>query len=178
MSDWRKKWGKDSKDRDDGCDETPHDDGCGCEDCKRDLDVVPDEIIEGFRPECGDGLGFVVLEGYLGASPSKGMWRLYRTLELGDYLLVRDKDICRQVTKDDRSRIWLRRRSIVRYVQLMTAEDYQAWFLRGPIAAQRGTGAPAPLSDDPEPGGPDPWSFNPGRTCPQSRPATRCSGRC
>jgi hypothetical protein len=95
--------------------------------------VIPDPIIAGIDPDCCGPAGLVVLKGYLGEGGADGLWRLYRSLTMDEYTLIRDEDIVAQRRVDDESLIWLCGDHVVRWVKVRPAARLQEEFLRGDI---------------------------------------------
>ena len=149
-----------------------HAHGCGCGDCARDHEIQPDDMVAGIDPECAED-GLTVLQGYLAPGGSEGLWRLYLTLELDEYVLLHDADIVAQRQAGGRSLVWIRSSGRVRYVRVTEGRDVQAEFLRGRIAqrSRSDTGGAAWPGPDPDPGPLPPLTFD----CPKSgTPRSRC----
>lgn len=124
-----------------------HPGGCGCDECSGPLrPLKADSIVEGLDPEMCGGDGLAVFHGYLGDDAVDGVRRLYRNLELDEYLLIRERDIVAQRASGSASILWVRRDAVVRFVLLGRAADFAspapappsaAAFLGGSIARRR-----------------------------------------
>jgi hypothetical protein len=125
------------------CGHPPHC-GCGCGCCVRDHSIAPDPIIEGIDPDCCGGAGLTMLRGVVAPGGADGLWRLYRTWELDEYVLLRDEDIVAQRKQGDTSMIWICGDQPVLWVRVRSASRLQQEFLDGRIA--RAVGAPRPPS--------------------------------
>lgn len=162
-------------------DEPPGDAGhgndcdCGCGDCARDGGVEPDAIVDGIDPECGGSDGLTVFRGFLAQSRVDDLWRLYLSLGLTDYILLRDKDIVAQRKAGGGSLVWVKARKSVRHVRVRRAKDLQAEFLEGEIARRRGATTGTGGGVHPDPGGEGGIPPSDSWECPQSAVYTRCN---
>ena len=124
-------------DHDEDCMPSGHPSGCGCPDCVRTTAIEPDEVVEGIDPECAGEVGLIVFRGFLASSGIEGLWRLYLTLSLTDYILLRDEDIVSQHTNGAGSIVWVRPSRVVRQIRVRSARDLQAEFLEGEIERRK-----------------------------------------
>lgn len=134
-----------------------HPDDCGCGGCTGPVrPLKTDRMVEGLDPEMCGPEGLAVLRGYLGDGASDGMWRLYLSLELDEYFLLRERDIVAQQQSGLGSVVWMKRDALVRYVRLGTAGGFtrggsigggsaaSASYLAGTIGDQRRAYGPGP----------------------------------
>lgn len=132
--------------------EANHPDTCGCGACAGPIRPLKgDSIIEGLDPEICGPEGLAILEGFLGDGVSDGMWRLYLTLELDEYFLLREQDVVAQRQSGLGSIVWMKRDAIVRYVRLGSAGGFaqgtsstSASYLTGGISQRRQVAGPGP----------------------------------
>lgn len=100
--------------------------------------------------------GTTVLTGYLGKSPTAGVWRLYLDPALTEYVEVPEEDIKHSETLPDASgtSIWVLNTTPLKHVRTQT-QDVQAEFLGGAITdellAAPGGPAPGPIGPMPTP---------------------------
>jgi hypothetical protein len=102
-----------------------------------------DDFVNELVPDPSAAPDVVALGGFLGKSPEKGYWRLYRTLDLNDYVEIAEEDIVRteRVGGEKSSlagtTVWVRRSAeIVR--KRVTSERVRAELLRGGGAGAAG----------------------------------------
>jgi hypothetical protein len=100
----------------------------------------------------GVPVGAIVLWGYLGpastdAIPAQTAWRLYRNLQLNEYLEINNNDdilfglhLANTDNKFAGTVLWVKREARIKYVGRQTLE-IQAEFLQGSISAGGGTGS-------------------------------------
>ena len=129
-----------------------------------------------------DDPGITLLRGFM-QGPVDGLWRLYLSLDLGEYLLLKDEDVAHQYQVGLGSLVWVRSDRSVRHVRVRTAEELDAEFLQGEIEARRtDRSAPASMAGPPErasapalgpPASPlDPWDDP--QSLRRSRPGCPC----
>jgi hypothetical protein len=115
----------------------PQDCGCGCRDFGPSRPLEEDPVVEGLDPDCTREGGFTVLRGYLGRGVAEGAWRLYLTLGLDEYYLLREEDIVAQHQEGRGSLVWVLRGAVIRRVRVGSAEDLAGEYLSGQIADRR-----------------------------------------
>lgn len=98
-----------------------------------------DEIIARLVPDPATSTDVISLAGYLGKSARKGVWRLYLTLELNEYLEIAEDDIVHTQPRasDDPSGgtvVWIKRNATLQRTRTESRQA-QAEFLQGDISA-------------------------------------------
>lgn len=97
--------------------------------------LQPDPVVDALVPDPSQGApGTTVLHGYLGKSPTEGVWRLYLDPALTEYVEVPEADIQHSETLPDASgtSIWVLSTTPLKHVRTET-QDVQAEFLGGAI---------------------------------------------
>jgi hypothetical protein len=113
--------------------------------------LQPDAVVEALVSDPAQGPpGTAVLHGYLGKSPTEGVWRLYLTPALDEYVEVPESEIQHSETLPDSSgtTIWVSNTLPLKHVRTQT-QDVQAEFLGGAITDELLAGAPGTV---PRPG--------------------------
>ena len=97
-----------------------------------------DPLVEALVPDPNQGPpDATVLQGYLGKSTTEGVWRLYLTPQLDQYVELPEAEILySQKQPDDGTLVWVRR-DLPLNVQRPQAAQVQAEFLGGNIAGAR-----------------------------------------
>src|SRR5437660_10883651 len=88
-----------------------------------------------------------VLQGFLGKSPTDGVWRLYLTSALDEYVEIPEGDILhtQELPDGQGTLVWVPKSLNLQHVKTQS-QQVQAEFLSGSIAAGRlAAGAPSPL---------------------------------
>ena len=113
--------------------------------------LQPDPVVEALVSDPAQGPpGTTVLSGFLGKSPIAGVWRLYLTATLDEYVEIPESDIQHSETLPDASgtNVWVINATSLKHVRTQT-QDVQAEFLGGAITdemlAGAATAAPTPL---------------------------------
>lgn len=102
------------------------------------MDLEQDEVITRLVPDPADPPDVVALAGFLGRSPRAGFWRLYRTLDLKDFVEIAEDDIVHSEPLGSDSRplagtlVWVANGAEIKHTQSETA---QAEFLQGDITS-------------------------------------------
>src|SRR6266404_8039273 len=98
-----------------------------------------DEVIARLVPDPAVPADVIRMTGYLGKSVRRGYWRLYRTLELNNYLEIAEDDIVHSqslASQEDSSRggtlLWVRRDAILHHTRTESRQA-QAELLKGDI---------------------------------------------
>jgi hypothetical protein len=109
----------------------------------------PDPIVEALVPDPGRPRRLAVLAGFVGASPTPGVWRLYLTPRFDQFVEVPEGDILahRQSADDAPSLLWVGADIRLEH-HVPNPWEAQAGFLVGSIVASELAGArpsPGPL---------------------------------
>ncbi len=112
-------------------------------------DLQPDAVVEALVSDPAQGPpATTVLHGFLGKSPTEGVWRLYLTASLDEYVEIPESEIQHSETLPDSSgtTVWVSSSVSLKHVRTH-AQDVQAEFLGGAItdellATARGPVAP------------------------------------
>jgi hypothetical protein len=97
--------------------------------------LKPDPVVDALMADPTQGPpGTTVLSGYLGASPTEGVWRLYLDAGLTEYVEIPEADIMHSETLPDASgtTVWVSSSAALTHVRTQT-QDVQAEFLGGAI---------------------------------------------
>ncbi len=108
--------------------------------------LKPDPVVDALVSDPSQGApGTTALSGFLGNSPTAGVWRLYLTPALDEYVEVPESEILHSETLPDSSgtTIWVSNTVPLKHVRTQ-AQDVQAEFLGGAITDQLLAAAPAP----------------------------------
>ncbi|MDQ3850501.1 MAG: hypothetical protein M3296_07800 [Actinomycetota bacterium] len=113
--------------------------------------LQPDAVVEALVSDPSQGPpGTTVLHGYLGRSPTEGIWRLYLNPALDEYVEIPEAEISHSETLPDSSgtTVWVPNTLPLKHVRTQT-QDVQAEFLGGAITDELLATAPGPV---PRPG--------------------------
>jgi hypothetical protein len=124
--------------------------------------LEPDRVVEALVPDPAAGPPDVtVLRGFLGRSPDDGVWRLFVTAALDEYIDIPESEILHseKLPDDGGTVLWVAKTLELNYVRVQ-AQRVQAEFLGGPVTSARAAMPPTP---GPEPA-PQPRTF--GFACP------------
>jgi hypothetical protein len=99
--------------------------------------LIPDGLVEKLVPEPGEQEPMVCLTGFVGRGVAEGVWRLYLTRGLDEYVEFAASDVVHtEPVGEDRAgtRIWLRMGTTIRHTRV-SSRQIQAEFLQGDLAS-------------------------------------------